>query len=280
MPDSYWLFKTEPEVFSWDMLKARGKAGRAVGRRAQLPGPQQHARDEDRRPRLLLSLGRGSRRSSASWRCRRSPIPIPKDDTGEWKCVDVRAVAALPKPVTLAAAKDEPEACQAWCWRRIRGFPCSRSRPRSGARSAAWAASSPRSSRDERGTAARARSEIAPIRRSLHTCQHQAACPAAGAGDHAAARRGVAADLAEDRGGARRDERAAALLGVCVGRRPGAGAADPRPARARGRKARARSRLGMRALRHRRDARRRALRAGGRHRCHRARCDRPQCGGE
>ena len=27
MTDSYWLFKTEPEVFSWDMLKARGKQG-------------------------------------------------------------------------------------------------------------------------------------------------------------------------------------------------------------------------------------------------------------
>ena len=27
MTDSYWLFKTEPEVFSWDMLKTRGKQG-------------------------------------------------------------------------------------------------------------------------------------------------------------------------------------------------------------------------------------------------------------
>ena len=27
MPDTCWLFKTEPEVFSWDMLKARGKNG-------------------------------------------------------------------------------------------------------------------------------------------------------------------------------------------------------------------------------------------------------------
>ena len=26
---AYWLFKTEPEVFSWDMLKARGKKGEA-----------------------------------------------------------------------------------------------------------------------------------------------------------------------------------------------------------------------------------------------------------
>ena len=26
---AYWLFKTEPEVCSWEMLKARGKKGEA-----------------------------------------------------------------------------------------------------------------------------------------------------------------------------------------------------------------------------------------------------------
>ena len=30
-----------------------------------------------------------------------------KDDTGTWKCVDVKAVADVPKPVTLAAIKAE-----------------------------------------------------------------------------------------------------------------------------------------------------------------------------
>jgi predicted RNA-binding protein with PUA-like domain len=35
--------------------------------------------------------------------------PDPKDTTGTWKCVDVRAVADMPKPVTLAAAKANPK---------------------------------------------------------------------------------------------------------------------------------------------------------------------------
>ena len=35
--------------------------------------------------------------------------PDPKDDTGMWKCVDVRAVCDMPKPVTLAAAKANPK---------------------------------------------------------------------------------------------------------------------------------------------------------------------------
>jgi predicted RNA-binding protein with PUA-like domain len=32
----------------------------------------------------------------------------PRDDTGVWQCVDVRAVRDLPKPVTLADAKANP----------------------------------------------------------------------------------------------------------------------------------------------------------------------------
>jgi len=35
--------------------------------------------------------------------------PDAKDDTGVWKCVDVRAVCDMPKPVTLAAAKANPK---------------------------------------------------------------------------------------------------------------------------------------------------------------------------
>jgi predicted RNA-binding protein with PUA-like domain len=35
--------------------------------------------------------------------------PDPKDETGIWKCVDVRAVCDVPKPVSLAAAKANPK---------------------------------------------------------------------------------------------------------------------------------------------------------------------------
>ena len=31
--------------------------------------------------------------------------PDPSDDTGKWSCVDVRAVAPMPRPVTLADVK-------------------------------------------------------------------------------------------------------------------------------------------------------------------------------
>jgi predicted RNA-binding protein with PUA-like domain len=35
--------------------------------------------------------------------------PDPKDDTGVWQCVDIRAVCDVPKPVTLADAKANPK---------------------------------------------------------------------------------------------------------------------------------------------------------------------------
>ena len=35
--------------------------------------------------------------------------PESKDKTGTWECVDLKAVADVPKPVTLAAIKAEPK---------------------------------------------------------------------------------------------------------------------------------------------------------------------------
>ena len=70
----------------------------------------------------------------------------------------------------------------------------------------------------------------------FHPRQHPAAAGAAGAGDQPASGRRVAADLAEDRGGAGRDERAAALVGLRLGRRAGTGALRARQSR-RGRRA-------------------------------------------
>ena len=61
-----------------------------------------------------------------------------------------------------------------------------------------------------------------PLR--LHSRQHAAPGAAAGPRATPAPCRGVAADLAQDRGGTRRNRTAAALLGVRVGRRAGVGA--------------------------------------------------------
>jgi predicted RNA-binding protein with PUA-like domain len=107
MTDSYWLFKTEPEVFSWDMLKARGKQGEPWD------GVRNFQARNNMRAMKIGDLGffyhSGEDREIVGiMEVSAVAHPDPKDDTGKWQCVDVRAVAALPKPVTLAAAKANP----------------------------------------------------------------------------------------------------------------------------------------------------------------------------
>ena len=105
---AYWLFKTEPEVFSWEMLKARGKKGE----------PWDGVRNFQARKNMVeMKIGdlgffyhTGEDKEIVGiLKVSALAHPDPKDDTGLWKCVDVVALEALPKPVTLAAVKANPK---------------------------------------------------------------------------------------------------------------------------------------------------------------------------
>jgi len=105
---AYWLFKTEPEVFSWEMLKARGKKGE----------PWDGVRNFQARKNMVeMKIGdlgffyhTGEDKEIVGiLKVSALAHPDPKDDTGVWKCVDVVALEALPKPVTLAAVKANPK---------------------------------------------------------------------------------------------------------------------------------------------------------------------------
>jgi predicted RNA-binding protein with PUA-like domain len=103
---AFWLFKTEPESWSWDEQKAKGAAGqewdgvRNFQARANMKAMKKgdrgffyHTGDEKQVVGIVEVV--------------KEYHPESKDDTDTWKCVDVKAVADLPKPVTLAAAKAE-----------------------------------------------------------------------------------------------------------------------------------------------------------------------------
>ncbi|HUJ37152.1 MAG TPA: EVE domain-containing protein [Hyphomicrobium sp.] len=105
---AYWLFKTEPEVFSWEMLKARGKKGE----------PWDGVRNFQARKNMVeMKIGdlgffyhTGEDKEIVGiLKVSALAHPDPKDDTGVWKCVDVVALEALPKPVKLAAVKANPK---------------------------------------------------------------------------------------------------------------------------------------------------------------------------
>lgn len=104
----FWLMKSEPDVFSWDMLKARGAKGEPwTGVRNYM------ARNNMRAMRIgdlaffyHSNIGKeivGILRVSAL------AHSDPEDDTGTWECVDVEAVCDIPQPVSLAAAKTNPK---------------------------------------------------------------------------------------------------------------------------------------------------------------------------
>ncbi len=105
---AYWLFKTEPEAHSWATQKARGKKGEPWDGVRNFT-----ARNNMTAMRLgdlgfFYHTGEEKQVVGVVEVCALAHTD-PKDDTGVWKCVDVRAVSDVPKPVTLAAAKANPK---------------------------------------------------------------------------------------------------------------------------------------------------------------------------
>jgi predicted RNA-binding protein with PUA-like domain len=100
----YWLFKSEPDAFSWEQQKERGAKGEPwTGVRNYL------ARNNMRAMRLgdrgfFYHSNIGLEIVGVVEVCALAH-PDPTDDTGKWMCVDVRAVADMPKPVSLEAVK-------------------------------------------------------------------------------------------------------------------------------------------------------------------------------
>ena len=105
---AYWLFKTEPEEHSWEMQKARGRKGEPW------TGVRNFVARNNMKAMQLGDLGffyhTGEDKEVVGIvEVCATAHPDSKDESGVWKCVDVRAVCDVPKPVTLAAAKANPK---------------------------------------------------------------------------------------------------------------------------------------------------------------------------
>lgn len=101
---NYWLVKSEPDAWSWQQQVASGARGEAWN------GVRNHA--------AKLNLMRMKKGDQAFFyhsnigkeivgivEIVREHYPDPTDASGKFVCVDVKAVKAMPKPVTLAAIK-------------------------------------------------------------------------------------------------------------------------------------------------------------------------------
>lgn len=105
---AYWLYKSEPSVWSWDQQVAAGEKGTFWN------GVRNHVAKQN-----LMAMKRGERgffyHSNEGKavvgivEVIREYYPDHTDETGKFGMVDVKAVKALPRPVTLDAIKAEPK---------------------------------------------------------------------------------------------------------------------------------------------------------------------------
>ena len=105
---AYWLLKSEAETWSWDQQKKAGAKG------AEWTGVRNYqARNNMRAMKNgdfgFFYLSGADRCVVGIVRIVKEAHPDSTDDTGQWDCVDVAAVADLPKPVTLADVKANPK---------------------------------------------------------------------------------------------------------------------------------------------------------------------------
>ncbi|MFP4043548.1 MAG: EVE domain-containing protein [Rhodosalinus sp.] len=100
----YWLFKSEPSTWSWDDQVAKGAAGE------EWDGVRNY---QARNMMREMSVGdRGFFYHSQSEKALVGIVeviaeahPDSTTDDQRWECVDIKAVAPLPKPVTLDEIK-------------------------------------------------------------------------------------------------------------------------------------------------------------------------------
>ncbi|MCJ2118916.1 EVE domain-containing protein [Methylobacterium sp. J-001] len=104
---AYWLFKSEPATWSWDQQVAAGEAG------THWNGVRNHLA---KKQLMAMQVGeQGFFYHSNEGKAVvgivaviRPYYPDHTDETGRFGMVDVKAVEALPRPVTLDAIKADP----------------------------------------------------------------------------------------------------------------------------------------------------------------------------
>jgi predicted RNA-binding protein with PUA-like domain len=108
-PMNYWLIKSEPHVWSWDMQAAKGAKGEAW------TGVRNHTAKQNlmkmKKGDLAFFYHSGEDKAVVGIaEIIREAYPDPTAAAGDpWVAVDVKATTPLPTPVTLAAIKHEPK---------------------------------------------------------------------------------------------------------------------------------------------------------------------------
>ena len=105
---AYWLFKSEPSSWSWEMQKARGDKGE------EWDGVRNYQARNNMRQMKLGDLGffyHSVKETSVVGIVEVCALIHPDSTTDDprWECVDIRAVRDMPKPVSLNDIKANPK---------------------------------------------------------------------------------------------------------------------------------------------------------------------------
>ena len=100
-----WLVKSEPDAFSWAQQVAAGVEPWTGVRNALA---RRHLAAMRLGDQALFYHSNQDRACVGVVEVAREAYPDPTDETGRWVCVDMRAVASLPRPVALAQLRADP----------------------------------------------------------------------------------------------------------------------------------------------------------------------------
>ena len=103
---AYWLLKSEPDAFSWDQQVEHGVEPWTGVRSHQARANMEAMRKGDRAFFYHSNIGK---EIVGVVEVVREAYPDPTATDGNWSCVDVKAVGPVPRPVTLAEIKADPE---------------------------------------------------------------------------------------------------------------------------------------------------------------------------
>ncbi|PZQ13098.1 MAG: EVE domain-containing protein [Ancylobacter novellus] len=105
---AHWLFKSEPDAWSWDQQKAAGEAG------AEWTGVRNYQARNNMRAMKVGDLGffyhsNEGKEIVGIVQVAKLAHPDSTADNPTWECVDIRAVEDMARPVTLADVKANPK---------------------------------------------------------------------------------------------------------------------------------------------------------------------------
>ncbi len=104
---SYWLFKSEPDTWSWAQQKAKGKAGEEWSGVRNFQA-RNHMRAMNKGDLGFFYHSGDDKEIVGIVEVTATAHPDSTDKTGQWVCVDIRALRDVPKPVSMADIKAEP----------------------------------------------------------------------------------------------------------------------------------------------------------------------------